>query len=94
MFGDYPKLLKTVTLPEHLLILLYSRATKGVTTVDLLTWTAKATTRIATSAERGNVMRALRRLDASGEVHIDGACVYITNKGQKRVENKRLIEPA
>ncbi len=94
MFGDYPKLLKNATLPEHLLILLYLWGAKGAAIKDLMTWTAKATTRIPTGTEKANVMRALRRLDANGEVHIDGDQVYIAIPGQKRVENKKLIEPA
>jgi hypothetical protein len=56
MFGDYPKLLKDkVTLPEHLLILLYRRGAEGATRAELLTWTAKATTRVPTNTEKANV---------------------------------------
>lgn len=94
MFGDYPKLLRSATLPEHLLILLYMHGTNGAATTDLMTWTAKSTTRIPTAAEKANVRRALGRLDASGEVHIDGDRVFITIRGHQRVETKRLIEPA
>lgn len=94
VFGDYPKLLKKATLPEHLLILLYRFGAKGAAIADLMTWTAKSTTRVPNSTEKANVMRALRRLDAGGEVHIDGSHVYIAIPGQKRVETKRLIQPA
>jgi hypothetical protein len=93
VFGSYPKLLKTVTLPEHLLILLYWRGEEGATREELLSWTAKATTRIATAREKSNVSRALRTLDANGEVHIDGENVYITIPGQCWVETKKLVEP-
>jgi len=95
MFGDYPKLLKDkVTLPEHLLILLYRRGAEGATRAELGTWTAKATNRVPTSREKSNLSTALGRLDAAGEVHIDGDRVYITMKGQRRVETKRLVDPA
>jgi hypothetical protein len=95
MFGDYPKLLKDgVKLPEHLLILLYRRGAEGVTKSELGTWTAKAISRVPSAREKANIATALRRLDTAGEVHIDGARVYITFKGQKRVESKRLIQPA
>lgn len=95
MFGDYPKLLKDkMTLPEHLLILLYRRGAEGATKSELGTWTAKATSRVPSASEKANIATALRRLDTAGEVHIDGDRAYITNKGQKRVETKRLIQPA
>ncbi|OZC46120.1 hypothetical protein CH286_16635 [Rhodococcus sp. WWJCD1] len=93
VFGSYPKLLKQITLPEHLLVLLYWRGTEGATREELSTWTAKAATRAATAGEKANVSRALRRLDGSSEVHIDGLSAQITQKGQKRVEVQRLIEP-
>ncbi|UNB54848.1 hypothetical protein [Mycolicibacterium sp. YH-1] len=94
MFGDYPKLLKGVTHPEHLLILLYRRGAEGAARVELGTWTAKATSRIPTKNEKAATATALRRLDANGEVHIDGDRVHITTKGQRRVETKRLVDPA
>lgn len=96
MFGDYPKLLKDtkVTLPEHILILLYRRGAEGATKTELGTWTAKATSRVPSTSEKSVLATALRRLDAAGEVHIDGDRTYITYKGQKRVETKRLIQPA
>jgi hypothetical protein len=95
MFGDYPKLLKiNVTLPEHLLILLYRRGAEGAARTELLTWTARATNRVPTTSEKSNVSTALRRLDAIGEVHIDGDRVQITMVGQRRVETKRLVDPA
>jgi len=96
MFGDYPKLLKDnrVTLPEHVLILLYRRGTVGATRSELGTWTAKATSHVPSASETACLATALRRLDTAGEVHIDGDRSYITYKGQKRVESKRLIEPA
>jgi hypothetical protein len=59
-----------------------------------LSWTAKATTRKPTTRERTNVSTALKRLDAKGEVHIDGDDVFITALGQRRVETKKLVEPA
>ena len=94
MFGDYPKLLKDkVTLPGHLLILLYRRGQEGASKTELGKWTAKATSRVPTASEKANIATALRRMDAAGEAHIDGDHVYITNKGQKRVEKKRLIQP-
>ncbi len=94
MFGDYPKLLKDkATLPEHLLILLYRRGAEGATRAELGTWTAKATSRVPTTREKSNLSTALGRMDAHGEVHVDGDHVYITNKGQRRVETKRLVEP-
>jgi hypothetical protein len=94
VFGSYPKLLRNVTLPEHLLILLYWRGEKGATRQELSTWTAKAVTRIPTAREKANLSTTLRRLDEKGEVHIDGDNVYIAIPGQHRVENKNLIEPA
>lgn len=95
MFGDYPKLLKDkVTLPEHLLVLLYRRGVEGATRTELGTWTAKAINRVPTTREKGNLLAALGRLDANGEVHIVGDRVYITIQGQRRVDTKRLIDPA
>jgi hypothetical protein len=83
MFGDYPKLLKDkVTLPQHLLILLYRRGAEGATKSELGTWTAKATSRVPSASEKANIATALRRLDSAGEVHIDGDRAFITNKGQ------------
>jgi hypothetical protein len=95
MFGDYPKLLKkNLTLPEHLLILLYRRGTEGASRAELGTWIAKATTRVPTASEKATLSTALRRLDAAGEVHIDGDRIFITIEGQKRVETKKLVQPA
>jgi hypothetical protein len=95
MFGDYPKLLKDkATLPEHLLILLYRRGAVGATKSELGTWTAKKTSRVPSASEKASLSTTLRRLDAAGEVHIDGDHAYITMNGQKRVETKRLVQPA
>ena len=67
---------------------------KDATKIELGTWTAKARSPVPYASEKTSTATALRRLDTVGEVHIDGDRAYIANKGQKRVETKRLIQPA
>ena len=67
MFGDFPKLLKgNVTLPEHLLILLYRRGAEGATRTELGTWTAKATSRIPSTSRKGEHCHGVAAAGQSG----------------------------
>jgi hypothetical protein len=87
IFDRYPRILKDLSQPDHVLVLLYWRGSAGVTRQELSGW-------LPTSNARSNLSRSLRRLSSRHLVHVSDTLIYITIPGERDVESRRLIEPA
>ncbi|MDP9635535.1 hypothetical protein J2W18_000436 [Rhodococcus cercidiphylli] len=92
MFGSFPRILKAVSLPQHILILLYWRGSLGATRDELLVWVT-GESRTATTTQRKNLNVAVSRLDQRFHLHDSGAELFITIAGEQEVDSKKLIQP-
>lgn len=86
-FSGFQKVLRRdFSSAEHFLVLLYAQGKNGATYSDLDGW--------ALPRMRSNLRRTLRQLvDANGFAHFDGQRYFITQSGQRKVEQERLITP-
>lgn len=90
IFDGYPRILKDLSQPNHILVLLYWRGSEGATRAELAGWLPKNRSR----SSQSNLSANLRRLSDRHLVHDSGSLIRITIPGEHEVESKRLIEPA
>ena len=86
-FNGFLKVLKPgLGASEHMLVLLYQRGPNGATLEQLTAW--------ARSPMRRNLRRTLQSLvEEKDFAHFDGTIYLITRRGQKYVDERRLVEP-
>lgn len=92
MFGAFPRILKSVAVPQHILILLYWKGAEGATRDELLGWIV-GEARAPTAPQRKNFNTAMGRLDSRNQIHDSGQRVFITKEGEREVDEKKLIDP-
>ena len=92
MFGTFPRILKSVPVPQHILILLYWKGPQGATRDELLGWIV-GEAKVPTAAQRKNFNTAMGRLDARNQIHDSGQRIVITKEGEREVDEKKLVEP-
>jgi len=79
--AGYPKILDpTLSVPRQIRVLLHIHGDEGASLAELQGWIKSAT--------KGNLLRAVKRLDKSADIHFDGEHCWITEKGMRYVEEK------
>lgn len=79
--AGYPKILDpTLSVPRQIRVLLYIHGDEGASLAELQGWIKSAT--------KGYLLRAVKRLDKSADIHFDGEHCWITEKGMRYVEEK------
>ncbi|NKS22281.1 hypothetical protein GS467_13850 [Rhodococcus hoagii] len=92
MFGDFPKVLKSLSTPNTVLTLLYWKNSEGATRQQLFDWVAGSAS--GTSANvRQNVNRSITTLAKKNMIHDSGEVLYVTRRGEREVESKGLVDP-
>lgn len=85
-FNGFPKVLRTLSASNHVIVLLYDRGNVGATFAELETWMRPPM--------RRNLRRTLNRLvDVADHAHFDGTRYYITELGIRDAESAHLLEP-
>lgn len=87
IFDGYPRILKDLSQPNHILVLLYWRGSAGASRAELSGW-------LPTRSAKSNLSANVKRLSERHLLHDDGSRIRITIVGEQEVEAKRLIEPA
>lgn len=89
VFDGYPRILKALSAPDYVLVLLYWKGRQAVPMVDLRSWTRPSM--------RANLGRTIKLMDERHLVHAVDAgratgSVTITSMGEREVEERGLVE--
>jgi hypothetical protein len=85
VFDGFPRLLDDLAASDHCLVLLYWRGAQGAPFVDLSKWVK--------AKMRANLKRTLSSLDSKNLLHAANGHYWLTLKGEKVVEDRKLIAP-
>jgi hypothetical protein len=86
IFDGYPRILKDLSQPDHILVLLYWRGSAGVTRPELTGW-------LPTKSAKSNLSGNLKRLSDRHLIHVGDTLIRITIPGEHNVEARKLIAP-
>ncbi len=85
VIDGFPRLLKDLPGPDHILLLLYREGSGGVDKAQLCAWLPEV--------HRRNFARNIKRLNDRHAIHPSGNQVFLTDVGIAEVEGKGLLAP-